>query len=218
MASAVGHAAFLVEDHVGPAGDTVTPSRCSSKGRSVSQTRYRSASYLRGVGGHQPPGGVLELPVGRLGSAGQEEAGVEEVVDLGFSRHVAGGLGGLRDGAHHVVDGLAVAEFRGQPGLEADQVAQPERQSAVDERGEFAVGDRDGIARRPVRRVSIAGSDDVLWLHLKVGKLPVVRAGAPRPGVDPLVAGDRQPVAGAGQRDVEQAPLVCRRFPRTGRR
>ena len=78
--------------------------------------------------GHEPPGGVLELPVGGLVGGRQEEAGVEDLVDLGCGRYVPGRLGGLRDGAHDVVDGLAVTEFGGEPGLEADQVAQPERQ------------------------------------------------------------------------------------------
>jgi L-alanine-DL-glutamate epimerase-like enolase superfamily enzyme len=36
------------------------------------------------VGQHQAAGGVAELPVGRLAGGGQEEAGVEEVVDFGY--------------------------------------------------------------------------------------------------------------------------------------
>ena len=91
-------------------------------------------------------------------------------------RDVAGRLGGLRDGAHHVVDRLAVAELGGEPGLEADQVAQAERQAAVDERGQLAVGDRDRVAVARRRRASMAGGTMSSGCDLQVGKLPVVRA------------------------------------------
>ena len=67
------------------------------------------------------------------------------LVDLAVVGTSPDALVALRDGAHDVVDRLAVTELGGEPGLEADQVAQPERQAAVDEGGQLAVGDRDRV-------------------------------------------------------------------------
>ena len=70
----------------------------------------------------------------------------------------------LGDRAQDVVDGLAVAELGRESRLEADQVAQPERRPAVEERGQLAVAERDRIVARRRCRGSIAGGTDVLGL------------------------------------------------------
>ena len=76
-------------------------------------------------------------------AVGQEEALVEDPVDLRWGRALPVALRVLRDGAHDVVDRLAVAELGGQERLEAEQVAQPERQAAVEEGGQLAEGERE---------------------------------------------------------------------------
>ena len=61
-------------------------------------------------------------------------------------RHLPGAPWSLGDRSQHVVDGLAVAEFGGEAGLEAEQVAQPVGLRAVEERGQLAVTDGDRVA------------------------------------------------------------------------
>ena len=56
---------------------------------------------------------------------GQEETAVEELVELVRIGGLAMLLGVFGDGAHDVVDCLAIAKFWGKQRLEAEVVAQP---------------------------------------------------------------------------------------------
>lgn len=104
------------------------------------------------------------------------------------------------------MDGLPIAELRGEPGLEAEKVSEAVGHSAVEEGGQLAVGDLNDpfvvVGRLDRRKLDGSGID------LVAGELPVVRARTYRPLRHPIVPRDRDPVAGPRHSNVEQPALV----------
>jgi len=78
--------------------------------------------------------------------------------------------GRLRDGPHHVVDSLTVAELGRESRLEPDQVAQAERGPALDERRELAIAQRYRI-ELGVTLASDRRRNDVPGLAMVLGQL-----------------------------------------------
>ena len=133
------------------------------------------------VGRDEAAGGVLQLPVGRLVGGREEEARVEDLVDLDVgSGTVPVALRLLGDRAHDVVDGLAVAELGREPRLEADEVAQPVGQPALEEGRELAVGDASTCSASPASGGSTVGSRmTAVGVHLEVRELDQYGLGRP---------------------------------------
>src|SRR4051812_49113941 len=96
---------------------------------------------------------------------GQEEARVEDGVDLRRGRDLARAPCCFGNRAEHMMDRLAVAELRRESWLEADEVPQAIGHAALEERGEFAECDVEvgvsarigGLDCREVDRIDVDG-------------------------------------------------------------
>src|SRR5216683_1864347 len=101
---------------------------------------------------------------------------------------------------------LTVAELWGEAWFEAEEVPQPVRHAAVEEGGQLGVRNLKGIFSANCRLNY--WEFDSARRALEVEKFDVV--GARLDGVlrDPVVPGDREPVASACHSHVKQAPLI----------